>query len=79
MILTQPVSPAGFRLVIIEIEIEKRRRDLVHVDLLTGNQLLGRARRETVVEPVDLTRQAAAECFGHLRFPSGVMGITDGP
>ena len=79
MILTQPVSPADFRLVIIEIEIEKRRRDPVYVDLLAGNQLLGRGRRESVVELIELIRQAAAECFGQLRFPSGVMGITDGP
>src|SRR5665213_1330068 len=81
MILTQPVSPADFRLVIIEIEIEieKRQRDPVHVDLLTRNQLLERARREAVMKLGELIRHAAAECFGHLRFPSGVMGITDGP
>ena len=60
MILTQPVSPADFRLVIIEIEIEKRRRDPVYVDLLAGNQLLGRGRRESVVELIELIRQAAA-------------------
>jgi hypothetical protein len=36
MILTQPVSPADFRLVIIEIDIEKRQRDPVHMDLLTA-------------------------------------------
>ncbi len=49
------------------------------MDRLTGNQLLGSARRETVMELVELVRQAAAERFGHLCFPSGVMGITDGP
>ena len=82
MVLTQPVSPADFRMVIveiIEIEIEKRRRDPVYVDLLTGNQLLGSARREMVMELGELFRQAAAERFGHLCFPSGDMGITDGP
>jgi len=85
MVMTQPVSPADFRMVIVEIveiveiEIEKCQRDPVHVDLLTGNQLLGSARREMVMELGELFRQAAAECFGHLRFPSGVMGITDGP
>ena len=82
MVLTQPVSPADFRMVIVEIveiEIEKRRRGPVHVDLLTGNQLLGSARREMVMELGELVRQAAAEPFGHLRFPSGEMGITDGP
>ncbi len=81
MILTQPVSPADFRLVIIEIEIEieKRRRDPIHLDLLTGNQLLGRGRRETVMELVEVVGQPTAQCFGQLRFPSGVMGIADGP
>ena len=82
MVLTQTVSPADFRMVIVEIveiEIEKRRTVPVHVDLLAGNQLLGSARREMVMELGELVRQAAAERFGHLRFPSGEMGITDGP
>jgi hypothetical protein len=61
---------------LVIIEIEKRQRNQVHVDLPTGNRLLDRARREMVMELGELIRQPAPECLGHLRIPSGVMGIT---